>query len=321
MTSSIEIHSGTLERRYAAFGLVIASDIPLPDLYLAPDPAREPDIYIRSGTIPNKSEDGALDFHVVGDCALLSIKEVARYWMANGREIIVDPAPDASRLDVRLYLLGSALGAILHQRGILPLHANVIDVGGKAVAFAGHSGAGKSTLAAWFHDRGYRVISDDVCAVRLNADNQATVEGGLPRLRLWRDALELTGRATQEFDRSYEGAEKYDVPTGISFDSGPIPLAAVYLLDRADETSGGFGIHRLEGVEALDALVANTYRGEFATRMAVTQNHLSACISVARSVPVFRAVRQWGLGSFDQEASALREHAIRVGETEAPVDG
>ncbi|MEG8053162.1 hypothetical protein QP185_07710 [Sphingomonas aerolata] len=53
------------------------------------------------------------------------------------------------------YLLGTALGALLHQRALLPLHCNAIVHDGKAFLFCGDSGAGKSTLAAVFEARGY----------------------------------------------------------------------------------------------------------------------------------------------------------------------
>ena len=58
------------------------------------------------------------------------------------------------------------MGAALHQRGILPLHANAVEIDHRAVAFMGASGAGKSTLAAWFHDQGYPILADDVCVIR-----------------------------------------------------------------------------------------------------------------------------------------------------------
>ena len=112
--------------------------------------------------------------------------EAGRYAVRGGCEIFYDPAEGASARNVRLYLLGSAFGALLHQRGILPLHANAVALDGQVHAFLGHPGAGKATLAAAFHDRGYRLLSDDVCAVRLDAQDRPWVEPGMPRLRLWR---------------------------------------------------------------------------------------------------------------------------------------
>ena len=100
--------------------------------------------------------------------------------MRDGNQIVIDAAPDATDRNVRLFLLGSALGALLHQRGLLPLHANAIDLGGGAVAFSGHSGAGKSTIAAWFHDRGHRILADDVCVVGFDQSGRALVHA-VPR--------------------------------------------------------------------------------------------------------------------------------------------
>ena len=80
-------------------------------------------------------------------------------------EIVAEPRQGVPDSNVRLFLLGSAMGALLHQRGLLPLHTNAVEVGGRAFAFMGKSGAGKSTLAAWFHDRGFRIVADDVCVV------------------------------------------------------------------------------------------------------------------------------------------------------------
>src|SRR5258708_39789946 len=81
------------------------------------------------------------------------------------------------------------MGAIFHQRGLLPLHANAIEVGGQAVAFVGPSGAGKSTLAAYFRDRGYRVLCDDVWVVSFGSDGEPLAWPGVPRVKLWGDAL------------------------------------------------------------------------------------------------------------------------------------
>ena len=61
-----------------------------------------------------------------------------------------DPAPgrDLYESDVRVFLLGSCIGALLHQRGILVLHAGAIHTDKGAVLFTGPWGIGKSTLLA-----------------------------------------------------------------------------------------------------------------------------------------------------------------------------
>ena len=130
--------------------------------------------------------------------------------------------------NVRLFLLGSAFGVLLHQRGLLPLHANAIEIDGRAVAFMGPSGAGKSTLAAWFHDRAFRVIADNVCAISRNSEGRRQAAPGLPRLRLWAEALELMGRSSHALNRSFvdDDDEKFDVPMDPASRS-PIEDAAV----------------------------------------------------------------------------------------------
>ena len=157
------------------------------------------------------------------------------YAVLEGRRIIVDPADGADPRNVRLYLLGSAMGLLLHQRGVLPLHANAVEIDGQAFAFMGPSGAGKSTLAAWFHDQGLRVVADDVCAVHFDAQLRPWVSQGLPRLRLWKSALEATGRSDGHFQRSYAGDEqwdKFDVPL-VQPDEAQRPVAAGRYLSPA----------------------------------------------------------------------------------------
>jgi serine kinase of HPr protein (carbohydrate metabolism regulator) len=207
---------------------------------------------------------------------------------------------------VRLFLLGSALGALLHQRGLLPLHANAIEMDGKAVAFCGHSGAGKSTIAAWFHDRGGRILTDDVCVIGFDAAGRALAYPGIPRLRLWREALEATGRDAGDYRRSFDAIDKYDVPSD-RHALEPLPLAAIYLLRQAE--AEGPSIERLQGVDAVETIVSNTYRGAYLKTIGRTGEHLAACLRIARQVPVFRAERLWGFDRFDEQAEALRAHA------------
>jgi hypothetical protein len=146
-----------------------------------------------------------------------------------------------------------------------------VEIGGRACLFIGRSGAGKSTLAAWFHDRGHRVLADDVCAISLDG-GKAMAMPGVPRLRLWKDAVERSGRSTDSFERSFDGHDKFDVPTRSGPDLRPLAVAACYILDS---TEGAEGEPRLDPLTGL-------------------------------------AVRRWGSDSYEEEAIRLERHAAEI---------
>ena len=293
-------------RLYSVFGLCIASEVPLPELPEVPKGAI-PDLRIRIGPIPH-IEGGRTGLSIFPDGALLRIDEVGRFWMTDGREMIVEPDSRGSERNLRLYLLGSAIAAILHQRSLLPLHANAIVVEGQAVAFMGHPGAGKSTLAAWFHDRGFEFLADDVCVVTWDDAGRPFAHQGIPRLRLWREALEASGREASDYERSFDDMDKFTVPTDTINRLPAVPLSQVYLLEKAGEGEEP-GVIRLRGSAAVEALVANTYRGGYVPMMGHAQEHFLACARLSRAVPVFSAKRRWSLADFDAEAAALEMHA------------
>jgi hypothetical protein len=293
---------------YNVFGLTLQSEIGLPELFPGPSRAAV-DVTIRVGDVQGKPA-------VTPEEIRLVLPEVASYLITGGKEIVVDPVPGCSERNIRLFLLGSALGGILHQRGLLPLHANAIEIDGRAIAFMGHSGAGKSTMAAWFLDRGYRVLADDVCVVTSGANGRPLVHRGIPRLRLWREAIVESGRSVEDYELAFDDMDKFNVPTPRPEDSRPIPLNHLYLLEKAEADQA---VRQLEGIEAVDALVANTYRGGYVGPIGGTKRHLLACLDLVRQAPIFAARRVWGFAQFEHEAAKLEAHARQlIGATAPP---
>lgn len=295
--------------RYEVFGLHLCSAIELPEL-LVSSSERRPDVIVRRGKLSGEWGQAA-SVEISSAIVRLSIPGVARYCIVEGREILVE-ARGGSERNLRLFLLGSALGAILHQRNCLPLHANAIVIDGRAIAFLGHSGAGKSTLAAWFHDRGYRVLADDVCVVTGDAEDRPCAQPGIPRLRLWREALEATGRTATDYEMSFDDMDKYNVPTHLSPTAAAVPLDHIYLLERAGEGKTDPLTSRLRGAAAVDAVTANTYRGSYIKGMGRTREHLLACAALTRRVPLFRIRRNWGLSYMGDQGREIEEHAREV---------
>lgn len=295
---------------YRLFGLTLHSEIELPDLGSVPI-VPTPDIEIFRGSVPLPTPRLSNPQAVTGG-AVISVEDVGRYAVFGGSRIVVDADPGVADRDVRLFLLGSAMGLLLHQRGLLPLHANAVALDGRAFAFMGESGAGKSTLAAWFYDRGFDTLADDVCVVRFDGDGQAIASPGLPRLRLWREALEASGRDASAFELSFTAdsdREKYDVPIRGLAEPEAAPLAAAYLLERGDQ----FAVERLTGVAAAEAIFANTYRGGYLSMAGSSEVHWRSCLALTRTVPVFRVERRWGLDRSDDENKALLDHARATG--------
>lgn len=296
--------------RYSVFGLSIKSELPLPELFPQAVP-READVEIVIGSIPvfpNRPEHEG--FSVTDFGGLLTVAGVGRYLISDGCRITVEPAASGSDRHLRLYLLGSAFGVLLHQRHLLPLHANVVDVSGRAVAFMGKSGAGKSTMAAWFYDRGYSVLADDVCVITGGEGGQFSVQPGIPRLRLWRDALERSGRSADDYDLAFDDADKYNVATRDNCDSHAIPLCAVYLLDDPDSQAQAHEVNRLRGVDAMGALVANTYRGAYAPMLGALPQLIASCQALAAHVPTYAVKRVWGKEHLTAQLTYLERHAL-----------
>ncbi|MCI5212810.1 MAG: hypothetical protein D3910_29360, partial [Candidatus Electrothrix sp. ATG2] len=185
----------------------------------------------------------------------------------------------------RLYLLGSCLGALLHQRGLLVMHGAAVRFKEQCVLFAGPSGNGKSTLAAAFCKRGFEVLSDDVCAV----DQHLRAVPGYPQIKLWRDAAGKLGMDTDSMRQIRLQIEKYALKTEGSFCTEPLPLATAYFLSTHNLTT--FEFKDLTGMQTFLPLRNNTYRIRYLKGMGLESGHLARIGALSQQVGVTRITR------------------------------
>jgi hypothetical protein len=265
---------------YKAFGLSVKSEIELPELMLV---NHLPDIDIVYGNIFENLDNPAyssLHFQVSRDKFLLKVDGVARYLIENGNKITIDRSEGGSNDEIRLYLLGSAFGALIHQRGMLPIHGSAVIFENKCVIFSGKSGAGKSTLAAGFIKKGYKLLADDVCVVTPDKEGCPIVHPGYPQMKLWNDSLEKLGHRTNPLRTVRSGVKKYALPMGIEFWNEPAKLKGIYIISTKD--SDVIEIQILKGIEKFEALKNNTYRLSFLKGTGNTEAHFKLIEAVSR---------------------------------------
>lgn len=278
---------------YHVFGMNIQSVIPMP-IHPAPHlpPGFPPDITIVYGDAPaalaNPRFKG-VRFQAAPGEFLLCVDNIARYYAQNGSRVTVTPLNGASENEILVFLMGSVMGALLHQRNILALHAGAIEVNGGSVIFTGPSGVGKSTLAAGFHRRGYSFLADDVCAVLAHDDCPAVIPG-VPLLKLWGDVLEMLNTDRNELKslRWNGSMEKYYLQAE-NIPQAPVPVHSVFILEITNTER--MEVTTLQQGEKITHIISNTYRRRFLEGVGGKTEHFRHCAAVAARANVYRVAR------------------------------
>lgn len=307
--------AGTAGYSYALCGLHLVADIPLPELPLWPGDGDAPQIEVRLGDVPDRLpgclHQGPVLQVAAGGVCRFDIAGVACFLIEEGRRITVQPRIPPDGPDIRLFLLGSVFGLLCHQRGWLPLHACCIEIDGAAVACAGPSGVGKSTLAARFLQQGYRLLADDVTVLDVHAPGGPVVIPVFARLRLWRDALEALHIPASGLEPCRDRMDKFQLPVGGPFRADPVPLAAVYHLDRVTDSRQA-GVAPLAGLGAVEALLGAVYRQQAADRLGRKPQVLRA-IHRLLTVPGLSLRYPPGLGQLGQTVAEIAARHARAG--------
>ncbi len=278
---------------YVVAGLTVRSDIELPELMRRQNESGPADIEIRSAPVPESLPEAtqvSMEAEITDEAVLLKIPGVARYHISGGNRILVEAESGVEARNLRLFLLGSAFGAIYFQRGLFPLHASVVVVNGGAAAFTGESGAGKSTMATWMNSQGYPLLCDDVCVVRFDDQRGPLAYPGYPRLKLWRDALDALSIDTGKLQRDYFRADKYHLTVPERFWIDPVPLAHINFLEFSD-TVAVPRIEPIQPAQAVHLIRNNTYRYQFISSLGLTKDHFLDCVKLARSVGTNSLIR------------------------------
>jgi hypothetical protein len=297
--------------RYRIAGLTVSSDVEMPGAYSEASDPGPADIQIAAEPVPRVLE-GAMavgpTWAMGPDQFLLRIPGIARFLLTGGRAIAYELEPAAGPGDVAAFLIGTAFGVLLHQRGLVVLHASGVELNGRAALFLGASGAGKSTLAAALAQRGYPLVTDDFCVVSPDPDGRPIVhpDGRLPKL--WAQAIkhldlgERQGRPVRgRLAKFY--MERMAAPTNVR----PLPIGPVYALREARGPLGP-GIERPNVVDAALLLRQNAYRPRLIGQMDQGPLYFRMAAAIANCGGVFRLTRPMDFAAMPATIDQLERH-------------
>jgi hypothetical protein len=278
-------------QNYRAFGLVIRSDIPLPELTPA-EPGESPDITIvlapLERPLPTREHGTVVEFADNGD-HYLAWPEVAAFQFRGRDRVEVHPHPDASMAYLAFPLLGPIFGLLLHARGLLVLHASAIDIGGRAAIFVGDKLAGKSTTAAAFLRAGHRLLTDDLLAIDLSDAGAPRILPAYGQLKLSDEASSaVLVRNSEPLPLVYPGFEKRQHRLTSHFQHDTIAPDRLYVLERGGEQPATVA---LQGIDALQAIMRFSYIvrfGKAALPGKAEAEHMQLCARLARFTHVAR---------------------------------
>jgi len=269
--------------------LIIDSEIELKEL---PDTKGTPDVTIWFGNVPenlgNFSYKGVC-FETMPKKLLLKPLNIARYLITNGNEITIEPIDKSNVQAIRLFLLGSAMGALLHQRNILPLHGSSIGFNDQAVVFAGVSGSGKSTLAAMFNKTGFPSLADDISAISI-INEKPVLLPGISQIKLWHDAIIKLKINPSNLLKVRSELEKYYYPVNNYNFANAITLKRIYILSIRNQ--GGIEIEMVSGIEKFNLLKTNTYRYNFVRGMNLEVEHFKMATNLASKIEICKISRE-----------------------------
>lgn len=278
---------------YTAFGYSIHSEIPLPEARHLTSQDHPADIVVRYADLTEKwlnhSRTSKASFLCTDNSVMFRVPELAVFSIENGSSISVSPETNGAEDRIRLFLLGSCMGALLLQRKILPLHGSAIVIGQKAYAFVGHSGHGKSTLASALLQRGYRLLTDDVIAVTLDADDTPHVTPAYPQQKLWQESLDVFGMNSGQYRPLADRETKYAVPVKDQFFHAKLPLAGIFELVKTDCSQ--VRIQPVDRLGRLPLLYLHTYRNLLLSGSGLTEWHFDITARLSGHINMYRLER------------------------------
>ena len=256
-----------MRNKYEVFGLVIESPIHLPE---ARQVEQDVQVDITINTTATIEELPTDEF-------FLQARKTRSWWQAtptrsqiifncnaglfdiqNGTDIYIDLYPDANQETAKIFLLGSAMGAVQIQRGRIPIHGGAVVTPTGAMIITGGQGSGKSTMTSAFVHNGYKYITDDVSSIIIE-NEKASIIPAYPQRKLVRDACLPLGYDPEKLIQVDSGRDKFAIRELDNWQNEKINLSSI--IELYPDTQGDkIKVESITGHQRLNFIFKNLYR-------------------------------------------------------------
>ncbi|MGL5151703.1 MAG: hypothetical protein ACRC7N_14150 [Clostridium sp.] len=296
---------------YRIYGLNILSEINLPWVNQT-DINEKIDVEI---TVSNEEMKNLEGYYYYGKMdGWFRIKDLATFRVIDGNKIIIYKEIDDIENHLEkacVFILGTALGYILIQKGIVAMHGGAIISEEKGALIVGRQGAGKSTAISKLLNLGYVFLADDLSALRINENGQVIVSPAFPQRKLCRDGLVRMGLDVSKYELYDEIRDKFNIPSDEFFCNEEREVDSIYYLEWVNEeefkkigedVNNGIieeeinpinieykysYIIKAKGLDKVKIIMDNIFRIEIIRQIGIEQEYFKKCIAIANKVSVF----------------------------------
>ncbi len=297
---------------YSLYGLLIESEVEFVQLVVADGSLREPDVIIKQENCIDevtdylKAHDSYRKRYDIGFKYSCFFNKGGYYVIKNGNTIVFEPIDGYTPQMLSPWLLGFAIAMILLQRNTLAIHCSAVCAKGDGsnndvILISGYSGAGKSSLTRKLLERGYKLMTDDVAAVK--CEEGVTVYSAFPYQKLCRNEVEKRNLDQEKLIYIDEDKDKFFVPVGEQFCDvpGKIRCMVFIMVGNVDNVQ----VKKLSGLDQLMVVRENLFLSILSGEWMNSQEVLNMCLKMAGECPVYVVTRPKDVDSLDVMADTV----------------
>ena len=279
--------------KYSLYGLTIESEVELFQLVTA-DENSPVDVSIRLGSVSDEVLKYLEEKKVVNRRYEIGFNyscfhnKGGYYVIRDGKEIVFEMKEGYDIKIVSSWILGFCFAMLLLQRQTLAVHCSAVTDGKRTILISGEPGAGKSTLTRRFLEKGYKLMADDVAAVKIEGDN-AVVYPGFPYQKLVRNEVESRNLDISKLIYINEDKDKFLVPVEDDFESEPQVLNEFVFLIVGDVPELKF--EQLSGLKQLFAIKNNLFLHKLPGPWENEKELIEECLAIASKCNTYLFVR------------------------------